>query len=205
MTVQSKSGFLAFSLAIFVFTPTFSFGQATAAVSTPATVPSKIAFVNLQEAVVACNEGKQEAAALQQRFTSKQAALKTQDDELKKLKDDFQTVSAKLNEEERNARLRAIQDKQKAFERNYADYQAETQEAQQEAINKIVKKMLPVLEKYSTANGYTAVFDISNPQTPVLWVRKESMITKQLVDAYNAQSTARTPAAPAPSAGTPKP
>lgn len=197
MNFQS-TGLGALALAATLLTPVFSMAQATSAVSTPASVPSKIAFVNLQEAVVTCNEGKQDAAALQQRFSTKQNALKAQDDELKKLKDDLQAKGPSLNDEERNARARVIQDKQKAFERNYQDYQNETQEAQQDAINRIMKKMFPVLEKMVLSNGYTAVFDVSNPQTPVIWVKKEAMITKQLVDAYNAQTTASAPSAPAP-------
>lgn len=205
MLNRSKTALAAF---LFMTLPasTACFGQATAAVTTPASVPSKIAFVDLQAAVSNCNEGKQEAAALK-RFSPKQNALKAQDDELKKLKDDFQAAGPKLNEDERAARLKVIQDKQKVFERNYADYQAESQEAQQEAVNRIVKKMLPVLEKYVSTNGYTAVFDVSNPQAPpVLWIRRESMITKQIVDAYNAESgvpppapgTSGTPTAPPP-------
>ena len=180
--------------------------QAVAAVTTPASVPSKIAFVNLQEAVISCNEGKQEAAALQQKFAGRQSALKAQDDEVKFLKQEYQAVSANLSEEERNARTRSIQEKQKAFERSYADYQAETQEAQQEALNRVFKKLLPVVEKYAAANGYTAVFDVSNPQTPVVWLRKDAMITKQVVEAYNAETTAAPPSvappAPAPTADT---
>lgn len=198
MNFQSKNGLVALALAVVLLTPAFARAQAASAV-TPASVPSKIAFINLQEAVVTCNEGKQDAAALQQRFSTKQAALKTQDDELKKLKDDLQAKGPSLNEEERNARARVIQDKQKAFERNYQDFQNESQEAQQDAINKIVKKMLPVLEKIVLNNGYTAVFDVSNPQTPIIWVKKDAMITKQLVDAYNAQTAAPAPATPAPS------
>src|SRR5215510_7893135 len=173
--------------------------QAVAAVATPASVPSKIAFVNLQEAVINCNEGKQEAAAMQQKFAGRQSALKAQDDEVKFLKQEYQAVSANLSEEERNARTRSIQEKQKAFERSYADYQAETQEAQQEALNRVFKKLLPVVEKYATANGYTAVFDVSNPQTPVVWIRKDSMITKQVVEAYNAETAAAPAPAPPPS------
>lgn len=206
MLNRSKTALAAF---LFMTLPasTACFGQATAAVTTPASVPSKIAFVDLQAAVTNCNEGKLEAAALMQRFSPKQNALKAQDDELKKLKDDFQAAGPKLNEDERAARLKVIQDKQKVFERNYADYQAESQEAQQDAVNRIVKKMLPVLEKYVSTNGYTAVFDVSNPQAPpVLWIRRESMITKQIVDAYNAESgvpppapgTSGTPTAPPP-------
>lgn len=194
MLNRSKTALAAF---LFMTLPasTACFGQATAAVTTPASVPSKIAFVDLQAAVSNCNEGKQEAAALMQRFSPKQNALKAQDDELKKLKDDFQAAGPKLNEDERAARLKVIQDKQKVFERNYADYQAESQEAQQDAVNRIVKKMLPVLEKYVSTNGYTAVFDVSNPQAPpVLWIRRESMITKQIVDAYNAESGVPPPA-----------
>jgi outer membrane protein len=210
MTIKSKTTLLALSLAILTAFPVGSFAQAKAAGNSPSAGPSKIAFVNIQEAVITCNEGKQESAALQQRFTSKQAALKAQDDELKKLKDDFQAASSKLNDDERNARQRAIQDKQKIFERNYADYQSEAQEAQQDAINKIVKKMLPVLEKYLLANGYTAAIDVSNPQTPVIWVNKEATITEQLVNAYNAQGSASTPATQTPpraagGAATPKP
>lgn len=195
---QSTLFSLTFILAVALFAPALGHCQATAAVSAPP-APSKIAFVNLQEAVVTCNEGKQESAALQQRFSGKQAELKKLDDELKKLKDDFQTASSKLNEDQRNTRLRTIQDRQKAFERIYAYYQSETQEAQQEAVNKIMKKMLPVMEKYVTDHGYSAVFDLSSPQTPILWVRKESLITQQLVEAYNAQAPA------ASGAGTAKP
>jgi outer membrane protein len=209
MTAQSKAGLLALSLTLAAFVPLYGFAQAAAAPATPAKGPSRIAFVNIQQAVFTCNEGKQEAAALQKRFSAREAALKQQNDELKKLKDDFQAVSAKLNDDDRNSRARTIQEKQKTFERDYADYQSEVQEAQQEAVSRILKKMMPVLEKYLVDNGYTAVFDVSNPQTPVLWARGDAMITKELVDAYNAQSAATT-AAPAPTpraapAPTPKP
>lgn len=175
-------GFAVLSPFLFLSAPCAA--QGPSPVPTPA--PSKIAFVNLQEAVSTCNEGKQVAAELTRRFADKKNALKALDDELQKLKADYQVADLKLNENERAARLRAIQDKQKTLDRTYADYQAETQDAQQEAVNRIIKKMLPVLEKYVSAQGYTAVFDVANPQTPVIWVRKDALITKQLVEAYNA-------------------
>src|SRR5215467_12249895 len=104
MLTRSRIILLLLTLIAVASSPCFS--QTAAAATSPASPgPSKIAFVNLQEAVVTCNEGKQEAAALQQRFASKQNALKALDDELKKLKDDYQAQSAKLNEDERNGRL----------------------------------------------------------------------------------------------------
>jgi outer membrane protein len=200
--IRSQNSLLLLSFMAIVSTSSFSQTAAGAAnpaasTATNAAAPSRIAFVNLQEVVVTCNEGKQESAALQQRFAAKQSALKAQDDELKKLKDDLQAQEAKLSEQERSSRLRIIQDKQKAFDRSYGDFQNESQEAQQEAMNRIVKKLLPVLEKYVTSNGYTAVFDVSNPQTPVIWANQDSVITKHVVEAYNAQSTAAPAVAPA--------
>ncbi|HEY6969473.1 MAG TPA: OmpH family outer membrane protein, partial [Candidatus Angelobacter sp.] len=73
-------------------------------------------------------------------------------------------------------------------------------EAQQEAMGRIGRKMIPVMEKFLISNGYTALFDVSNQQTPVLWATPDSVITKRLVEAYNAQmaTAPTTPSAPPP-------
>jgi hypothetical protein len=42
------------------------------------------------------------------------------------------------------------------------------------------------------------IIDVSNPQTPVLWASQGNYITKELVDAYNAEAPATAPAAPTP-------
>jgi hypothetical protein len=66
--------------------------------------------------------------------------------------------------------------------------------------------MVAVLEKYANTNGYAVVLDVSNPQTsPVLWATQGSVITKELVEAYDKENPAGI-SAPAPkpagSAGT---
>ncbi|MGC2745831.1 MAG: OmpH family outer membrane protein, partial [Candidatus Angelobacter sp.] len=38
--------------------------------------------------------------------------------------------------------------------------------------------------------GYAVVMDVSNPQTPVLYANPGTNITKNLVEAYNAESPA---------------
>jgi len=144
----------------------------------------KIAIVNIQEAIGATNEGKKEFEALQQKFSPKQAELKTQNDEVENLKKQLQTQGDKLSDEERSTRVKSLELKQKTLQRNYEDAQAEFQQAEQEVVNRIGAKMLNVLEKYAKSNGYAAVLDVSNPQTPVLYA--STNITKELVDAYNA-------------------
>lgn len=155
---------------------------------------TKVGIVSIQDAIANTNEGKKELDALQQKFAPRQTALQTQNDELENLKKQLQAQSDKLSDEERNSRIRAATEKQKTLQRNAEDFQNEVQTAEQEILNRLGKKMLDVLEKYARDNGYAVVMDVSNPQTPVLYANPGTNITKNLIDAYNAES----PAAAAP-------
>jgi len=165
---------------------------------------NKVAIVNIQDAIANTNEGKKELDALQQRFSPKQAELKTQNDEVEGLKKKLQADSDKLNEDTRNTRVKEIEVKQKSLQRNFEDAQNEFQQAEQEVVNRLGKKMLDVLEKYAKSNGYAMVLDVSNPQTPVLYASPGANITKELVDAYNAEVPVAAPAAK-PAANPPRP
>ena len=194
----------------------------TAAANTPAPtgpVPTKIGVVNIQQAIQECAEGKKEIDALQQKFAPKQVELKQQSDDVENLKKQYQAQAEKLSDEEKNSRAKTIDTKQKALQRNYEDAQAEFQQAEQEVINRIGSKMVAVLEKYANANGFAVVLDVSNPQTsPVLWATQGTVITKELVDAYDkanpvgatapaakpAGAARPAPARPVPASPTPK-
>ena len=166
--------------------------QATAA---GASTGNKVGIVSIQDAIANTNEGKKELDALQQKFAPRQAALQTQNDELENVKKQLQAQSDKLSDEERNSRVRAATEKQKTLQRNAEDFQNEVQTAEQEILNRLGKKMLDVMEKYARDNGYAVVMDVSNPQTPVLYANPQTNITKNLIDAYNAQSPAAAAAA----------
>src|SRR5215470_7288894 len=195
-----------------VFSPAVLAQAAAAPASAPAASPAasgtavpvvtKIAVVNIQDAILATEEGKKEFDVLQQKFTPKQAELKGLNDEVEKLKKDYQAQGDKLSDDERNTRAKTIDTKQKALQRNYEDAQAEFQQAEQDVVNRIGAKMIKTLEKYAQANSYSIVLDVSNPQTsPVLWATQGNVITKELVDAYNAENPvagAAKPAAAAP-------
>jgi len=161
----------------------------------PGPPAAKIGVVNIQEAISTSNEGKKESDALQQKFGPKQAELKTLNDEVENLKKQYQAQEAKLSDEEKGNRAKVIETKSKTLQRNYDDFQSEVQQAEQEVINRIGQKMLTVLDKYAKANGYAVIIDVSNPQTPVLFASQGNLITKQLVDAYNAESGVAAPPA----------
>jgi Skp family chaperone for outer membrane proteins len=193
----SKIKILALSLGLSIALSPAAFAQAAAApasapaASVPGPAPTKIGVLNIQEAILASDEGKKEFDALQQKFNPKQAELKTQNDEVENLKKQLEAQGPKLNDDERAARARAIETKQKSLQRNFEDAQAEYQQAEGELANRIGAKMLTVLQKYSETHGYAVVLDVSNPQTsPVLWATQTTVITKELVDAYNAENPA---------------
>jgi outer membrane protein len=201
MSGTLKLRILALSLGLSTLFSAVALAQAATATppagSAPANAPAatRIGIVHIQDAIFATNEGKKEVDALQQKFNPKQAELKNLNDDVENLKKQFQAQSDKLNDEQRASRAKEIEAKQKTLQRNYEDAQAEFQQAEQEVLNRIGGKMLTVLEKYAKANGYAVVIDVSNPQTPVLWASQGTVITKELVDAYNAENPAAAPAA----------
>lgn len=196
----SKIKILALSLLLSTAFSTVALAQAASApAADPGPPATKIAVVNIQEAIMTSNEGKKESDALQQKFGGKQTELKNLNDEVENLKKQYQAQEPKLSDEEKGNRAKAIEAKSKTLQRNYDDFQTEVNQAEQEVVNRIGQKMLTVLDKYARTNGYAVVVDVSNPQTPVLWANQGNIITKQLVDAYNAESGVAPP--PAKSSG----
>ncbi len=209
---------LALGLSLSTVLGTFAFAQGAAApASSPATsaagapaatgpVPTKIGVVNIQQAIGECAEGKKEIDGLQQKFSPKQVELKQLNDDVENLKKQYQAQAEKLSDEEKARQAKTIDTKQKALQRNYEDAQAEFQQAEQDVINRVGAKMVAVLEKYANANGFAVVLDVSNPQTsPVLWATQGTVITKELVDAYDKENPSGTSAPAAKPAGAARP
>jgi|SRR5215472_7783859 len=158
--------------------------------------PVKVGIVAIQAAIASTNEGKKELDALQQKYSPRQAELKTQSDEIENLKKQLQAQGDKLSEEARAAQVRTIENKQKTLQRSGEDFQNEVQQAELDVLNRLGTKMQKILETYAKNNGYAVVLDVSNPQTtPVMYASEASNITKELIDAYNAQSPVAAPSA----------
>jgi outer membrane protein len=187
--------FLGFGLTV----STTALAQAGAPRPAGGQVPVKVAIVAIQAAIANTNEGKKELETLTQKFSPRQLELKNQNDEIENLKKQLQAQSDKLSEDARAAQVRTIETKQKNLQRSGEDFQNEVQQAELELLNRLGGKMQKVLETYAKSNGYAVILDVSNPQTtPVLYASEATNITKDLIDAYNAQSPVAAPAAPKP-------
>lgn len=177
-----------------------AWAQAGAAAATAA--PTKIGIVDMQGAIVACNEGQRDFGALQKKFEPKRDEIKRLSDEVDGLQKQLDTQGDKLNEEARAKLVKEIADKKKNLQRVYEDATAEFQSQQGELANKIGSKMLEVLTKWGEANGYSVILDVSQQNSPVLWAPATTNITPQIVEQYNTVSGVP---AQAPLAGGPKP
>jgi Skp family chaperone for outer membrane proteins len=170
---------------------------ATPAPSVPAPTAAapKIGIINMQQAILASNEGRRDFESLQKKFEPKQTELKGMNDEVEGLKKQLNTQGDKLNDEARANLVKTIESKQKSLQRSLEDAQGDFQSQQNDILNRVGQKMMEVLDKYAKDNGYTMILDVSNPQSPVLWAGASSDVTKAIVDAYNTQSGVAAPAA----------
>ncbi len=194
---------LALAMIFTAFAPA-AFSQAAA---TPASAPTtvKIGVVDMQAAILSCNEGQRDFQALQKKFEPKKGEIDALNKEVEDLKKQYSTQQEKLNQEARDNLLKQIDLKQKSLNRTLEDAQGDAQGQQQEIVNRIGQKMYGVLEKYAKDNGYSLVLDVAGQQNPVLWASEATNITPALVKAYNEQSGVAAPATPpsAPSATRP--
>lgn len=164
----------------------------------------KIGVINLQEAIASTQEGKQDLAQLQQKYSQKRAALQQMDKDITALQDRLQNQSSMLSDEERYQDERQISDKQRLLKEGQDDYQYDTQEDEQQIVSTIGAKMMKIVNQYATQQNYALI--ISNQQNLVLFASKPVDITQDIVKLYDAanpvssatSSTSKTvPSAPA--------
>jgi outer membrane protein len=195
--------FMYVTLVLALFCCMSAFAQAAPAAAPAATAAgsgTKIGIINVEEAIVSSNEGQRDFAAMMAKYKAPNDQLQAMSKELEDLRSQLKTQSNVLSDDKRAEIASSIQEKEKNAQRFYDDNQAKVQKEQGEIANRIGQKMLKVIDTYAKNNGYGLILDVSAPQSPVLWANAQGgvVITKDIVEAYNAQSGV--PAQPKPAA-----
>ena len=162
--------------------------------SASAPLQDKIAIVSIQGAIVTTNDGQRDLKALETKFEPKKTQLKSLSDEIDTLKKQLETQGPALNDEARASLSRQIDSKQKTLSRSQEDAQNDFTEQQNQIVQKILQKLVPIIDKYAKDNALALVMDDSKPwpDSPLLWANPSVDITKAVVDIYNAKSPAST-------------
>ena len=166
-------------------------------------VPTKIAVINVQTAILSTKDGQKAAADLQTTFSPRQQDLEKKQAELTALQDQLRKGSATMSDEAKTKLMRDIDATTTRVNRDTQDAQSDLDEAQGKLMQELGGKMMAVMEKYATQNGYAVVLDVSNPQTPVLWAASAVDITNDIVKLYDQAYPGTAAAPPVPAAKPP--
>jgi outer membrane protein len=196
------------ALAVFCLAPVRGIRAQGAA--SAAAAPTKIAVINIRNAIVATAEGKQAQAQLQSQFAPKQTDLQGLQKQIEDLQRKMTEGARTLSDDEKAKMQREGELLSRRLQRGNDDLNEELNAAQGEIVDTIGRKMLEVLDRYSRENGYTVVLDTSAQGSPVVYGSSQSDITQEIVrlfdQAYPIKGAAAAPAAPKPAtAAAPKP
>lgn len=175
----------------------------TAAAAAPQAIPAKVALIAFEQAVLSTNEGQVAVQQIQKKYEPRKAQIDTLSGEVDSLKKQAQAAPATSSEEERAARLRTIDTKEKQLNRDAEDATNAYQADLQESYGKVAQKFSGVMKNYCQANGFTLLLDVSNQGSNVMWALQSTDITQFAVDAYNKSSGVAAPPPSAPSASGP--
>jgi len=175
---------------------------APAAAAAPQAVPAKVAIIAFEQAVVATNEGQKAVADIQKKYEPKKNDIDARGKEVDSLKAQLQALPATASDDERATRLKAIDTKEKALQRDAEDAQNSYQSDLQEAYGKVAQKVGGTAVNYVKTHGFTLLLNVGGQQqaNPVLWFTEETDVTQAVINEYNKISGV---AAPPPSAPTP--
>ncbi len=183
--------------------------QAPAAPAVSAVPPTKIAIIQIQQAILSTEEGKAAAAALQAKIAPKKAVFEKAQAEIQSLTDQMKKSSATMSDDARTKLQRDIDAKSTKLKRDSEDAQAELDQDENKMMQELGNKITSVIGQYASQNGYAVVLDVSNPQTPVFWAASSIDITddvRKLYDqAYPPKPAGAAAPKPAPAAKTTPP
>ena len=167
--------------------------------------PTKIAIIHLQNAIIGTKDGQKAAKELETKFMPRRQEIEKRQGEIQGLQAQLRASSNTASEEQKNKLMRDIDVKQKALQRDGEDASGELDQEQQKLFQDIGGKVMAVIDKYASENGFAVVIDVSAQASPILYASTSVDITRQIVELFdkNAPGAALAPAAPA--AAKPKP
>jgi outer membrane protein len=170
-------------------------------------VPTKIAVINLQEAMARTKEGQRVAAEINTKFGPKKAEFDKKQTDIEQLTDKLNKGRATMSDDAQKSLAAEIQRKNTDLKRFGEDSQTEMDTDEAKATQDLQGKMFPLLQNYAIQNNFALVVDVGQ-QSPVLWYASATNITDVMValfDQAHPVATAAPAAAPKTTPAVPPP
>jgi outer membrane protein len=178
-------------------------GAAGASAAKPAAamgapVPTKVAILYVQNAILQSAEGKKVTGELQAKFNPRRSTLEKRQADIQAMQDQLKKGAATMSDDAKNKLARQIESDGKALQRDADDLNADAEQEQNKVFQDLFSKLNAVVAQYATQNGYAVVLDVSNQQGPIMWAAASVDITGDIVKLYDqAHPVAAAPAPPA--------
>jgi outer membrane protein len=161
----------------------------------------KVGVIAIRQAIGGTAEGKLAQAELQSQLAPRQNEIEALNKQINDLQQRLSAGANKLSPEE-DARLRQQgQRLAQRLERMNTEYQEDANAALGDITERIGRKMVDVLDRYSRENGFVVVLDTSGQNSPILFASTQIDVTQDIIrlydQAYPVKAGATTPAKPA--------
>jgi outer membrane protein len=145
-----------------------------------AAASGKVGVVDVRQAIV----GKQASAELQSQFASRQSELEALNKHIADVRQRLQ-AGDKLSQEEQVRLQRDGEVSTRQLQHKQDEYQEDVNAAQADVVDRIGRKLVDVLDRYSRENGFVIVFDSSAQNSPVLYKSTQIDLTQDIVRLYD--------------------
>jgi outer membrane protein len=183
---MSRKSLLISALAVLCL-PAALMAQATpasAAPQAPAAIgAAKVAWINIEQAIISCDEGKGLFGEVQKYVDAQNNKLDGMKKEVDTLQTQLNVQGPKLTDEARADLEEQLQSKSTGLQRFQEDTQKDIDNKRNRVTSVVGRKMLPVIEKIAKEKSLTAVVYL-NPSRDA-WVDPGVLITDEVVKAYN--------------------
>ncbi len=157
----------------------------------------KIAWLNIESAILSCAEGRAQFGDVQKYVDAQNAELEKKKKKVDGLQNQLNVQGPKLTDDARADLEEQLQGASTDLQRFSDDTQKDIDNKRNRVTNYIGRRMLPVIEKLAKEKGLSAVVYF-NPQRDA-WVDPSLLITDDVVKAYDrTYPVGAKPAAPTP-------
>jgi len=120
---------------------------------------SRIGFVDIQKAVIGTKEWKKNFEIFKKDFAKEKKKIKARENRIKKMLEDLNKQSMVLDPELKKKKEDKFRKEKVAFERYVQDQNAEFSKSEKEITQKILLKMMKVIQKLGKEKKYTMILE----------------------------------------------
>ncbi len=144
----------------------------------------KIAFVDMQRALLQVDEGKKAKSRLEKMKKDRQKKLDASQQELRALQKDFEAQKEFMEPDVRRKKQEEFRVKLGGLQKTYMELQKELAAEEAKLSKTIFARMGRILQKMGKKGGYTMIFE--KTESSLLWAEQHLDLTNELIRRYNA-------------------